>query len=67
MPSARSKKKHRYPPARVADAALLQQRIQEGQATDADVRAYRRLISVFRHKFRGGALSLESARRLGIE
>lgn len=67
MPSARSTKKDRYPPARVEDAVILQQRIDAGQATEAEVREHRRLISIFRHKFRGGALSLDSARRLGIE
>jgi hypothetical protein len=67
MPPARSTKKHRHPPARVEDVVLLQRRIDAGQANEAEVREHRRLISIFRHKFRGGALSLASARRLGIE
>ena len=67
MPPARSTKKHSYPPARVDDVITLRQRIDAGQASEAEVREHRRLISIFRHKFRGGALSLDSARRLGIE
>jgi hypothetical protein len=67
MPPARSKKKHRCPPGRVEDVITLRQRLDAGQAAEADTREYRRLISVFRHKYRGGALSLESAQRLGIE
>jgi hypothetical protein len=67
MPTARSRKKYGHPPARIDDATLLRQRIEEGQATEADRREYRRLISVFRRKFYAGALSDAGARRLGIE
>lgn len=61
------KKKYHYPPVRIEDAAALQQRIAAGEATPTEAREYRRIISVFRGKFRNGSLSPENARRLGIE
>jgi hypothetical protein len=67
MPSARSKKKYRCPPARGEDAVALQQRIDAGQTAEAEISEYLCLMSIFRHKFREGALSPESARRLGIK
>ena len=54
-------------PARVADAAGLQQRIADGVATPAEVQEYQRILNVLRLKFRAGSLSPENARRLGIE
>jgi hypothetical protein len=67
MPSARSKKKYRYPPTRVEDALTLKERIDAGQAAEAEISEHLRLMSIFRRKFREGALSPESARRLGIK
>ena len=67
---AKPKKKktpYHYAPARVADAAALQQRIAEGQATADEAREYQRIIKEFRRKFHGGQLSPETARRFGIE
>jgi hypothetical protein len=65
----RPKPKKAYPrlPARVADAASLQQRIADGVATPAEAQEYHRILNVLRSKFRAGSLSPENARRLGIE
>ena len=62
-----SKKIYHYPTPRIADAAALQQRIADGQATPDDERQYRRMMNELRRKFNNGQLSPASARQLGIE
>jgi hypothetical protein len=61
------KKAYARLPARVSDAADLQQRIADGVANPAEVQEYHRILNVFRSKFRAGSLSPENARRFGIE
>ena len=63
----KSKKIYHYPTPRIADAAALQQRIADGQATPDEARQYQRIINEFRRKFINGQLSPASARQLGIE
>ena len=63
----RPKKAYPRLPARVADAASLQQRIADGVATPAEAQEYQRILNVLRSKFRAGSLSPENARRFGIE
>jgi hypothetical protein len=66
MPQSRPKKAYPHLPARVEDAASLQQRIADGVATPDEARDYQRILNVLRAKFRAGSLSPENARRLGI-
>jgi hypothetical protein len=61
------KKAYPRPPARVADAVSLQQRISDDVATPAEAQDYQRILNVLRSKFRAGSLSPENARRFGIE
>jgi hypothetical protein len=62
----KTKRDYHYPKMRIADAAALQQRIADGQATPDETRQYRRIINEFRRKFINGQLSAESARQFGI-
>jgi hypothetical protein len=62
-----SKKIYPRLPARMEEAATLQGRIANGLASADELREYRRIMNVFRAKFRNGSLSPENARRLGIE
>ena len=48
------KKRYRYPPVRIADAAALQQRIAASEATPAEAQEYQRIINEFRRKFDNG-------------
>jgi hypothetical protein len=66
MPRKKTKKDYHYPKMRIADAAVLQQRIADGRATPDEARQYRRIINEFRRKFINGQLSAESARQFGI-
>ena len=67
-PRPDKKRKHyKYPPVRLADAAALQQRIADGQATPDEAREYDRIIRELRRKFQNGMLSPQSARQFGIE
>jgi hypothetical protein len=61
--------KKTYPrlPLRIEHAVSLQQRVATGVATPAEAREYRRILNVYRGKFRNGGLSPENARRFGIE
>ena len=62
----KTKKDYHYPKVRVADAAALQQRIADGQATPDEAQRYQRMINEFAVKYRAGTLSLATARRFGI-
>jgi hypothetical protein len=66
-PSRKTKKDYHYPKIRIADAAALQQRIADGQATPDEARQYQRMMNELRRKFNNGQLSPASARQLGIE
>jgi hypothetical protein len=66
MPS-KTKKDYHYPKVSIADAAALQQRVADGQATPDETRQYQRIINELTAKYRKGALSPASARRFGIE
>jgi hypothetical protein len=61
--------KRTYPrqPARIDYAVTLQQRVATGIATPTEAQEYRRIINLFRAKFRGGSLSQENAQRFGIK
>jgi|GEM_PF-6975741 len=63
----KKRKHYKYPPVRLADAAALQQRIADGQATPDEAREYDRIIRELRRKFENGMLSPQSARQFGIE
>jgi hypothetical protein len=63
----KTKKDYHYPKVRIADAAALQQRIADGQATPDEARQYQRIINELAAKYRAGTLSPASARRFGIE
>jgi hypothetical protein len=67
MPGPMLKKVYPRLPLRIEHAVSLQQRVATGVATPAEARDYRRILNVYRGKFRNGSLSRENARRLGIE
>jgi hypothetical protein len=59
-------RKYRKPAVKIEDAAALQQRIADGQATQDEAQRYQRMINEFAVKYRAGTLSLATARRFGI-
>jgi hypothetical protein len=61
------KKIYRQLPVRIEDAAAMRERIAAGEASPDDVQEYRRILNIFRGKFRAGSLSPENARRFGID
>jgi hypothetical protein len=63
------RKKKRYPKftPRIGEAEALQQRIAAGEATDAEVQHFAKIMREFRRKFANGTLSPQSARQFGIE
>jgi hypothetical protein len=63
----KTKKDYHYPKVRVADAAALQQRIADGQATPDEAQRYKRIINELTARYLKGELSPASARRFGIE
>jgi hypothetical protein len=63
----KTKKDYHYPKVRIADVAVLQQRIADGQATEDEARQYQRSIAELTARYRKGELSPASARRFGIE
>jgi len=53
--------------ARISRAVALERRIAGGLATPNETQEYRRILNVFRDKFRNGSLSPENAHLLGID
>jgi hypothetical protein len=67
MPDSMPKKVYPHLTLRIEHAASLRERVASGVATPAEAQEYRRILNVYRGKFRNGSLSPENARRFGIK